>query len=114
MLSVQTRTLQCLGYSLVAIRDNPDLFPSGLTLDELAYVDSLATKIKAIDDELLENTRDSMAIKVQDLGLDYDRYIKQTLALQERLKEELSFTTGVVQFERNTDDRYTFAVRNYY
>jgi hypothetical protein len=83
-------------------------------LDELAYVDSLVTKIQAIDAELLENTRDSMAVKVQDLGLDYDRYISQTLALQERLKTELSFAVGVPQFEREDIYNISLAVRNYY
>lgn len=96
------------------VRNNPDTFPSGLTVDELAYVSSLVGKIEAIDAELVENTRDSMAIKVQDLGLDYNRYIAQTLALQDRLKTQLSNTTGIDIYEDAFDNYNSLAVRNYY
>lgn len=112
-LPVSTRTLLALGYSTTYARNFPDTFPSELTVDELAYVTSLVTKIEAIDTELLENTRDSMAIKVQDLCLDYNRYIAQTLALQGRLRDQLSMTTDIPLHEAESSS-YGMSVRNYY
>lgn len=114
-LPVQTRVLNALGYSMVYIRNNQNAFPSNITVDELAYITDLVTKVEAIDTELLENTRDSMAVKVQDLGLDYNRYILQTLALQQRLLEKLSDVTGITpNTESTASEAGTIAVRNYY
>lgn len=112
-LPSQTRILQTLGYSFVHIRNNQYLFPTGLTAEELAYADDLASKIAAIDIELLENTRDSMAVKVQDLGLDYNRYISQTLGMKERLLDRLSDAIGVCRNEK-AEEGYNLSVRNYY
>lgn len=112
-LPVSTRTLLVLGYSTTYIRNNQDTFPSNITEDEFIYITSLVNKIEAIDTELLENTRDSMAIKVQDLGLDYSRYITQTLALQGRLRDQLVMVTGIPLYETESYS-YDITVRNYY
>lgn len=112
-LPVSTRTLLVLGYSTTYIRNNQDTFPCNITEDEFNYITGLVTKIEAIDTELLENTRDSMAVKVQDLGLDYNRYISQTLALQSRLRDQLVMVTGIPICEAEGSD-YGIAVRNYY
>lgn len=113
-LPTQTRALQALGYSLVFIKNNPYFFPPNLTLDELTYVEDLVTKIETLDTELLTNTKDSMAIKVADLGLDYNRYISQTLALQDRYKERLSDTIGIQHFSNSQQYSSSMLVRSYY
>lgn len=112
-LPVSTRVLLALGYSTVYIRNNLNTFPVNITGDELAYITDLVTKIETIDTELLENTRDSMAVKVQDLGLDYNRYIAQSLALQDRLRCKLSETTGIT-IMGGAEETHTMAVRSYY
>lgn len=111
-LTVQTRVLNALGYSMTYIRNNPYLFPTTTTADELEYFDKLCTQVETIDTELLDNTKDSMAVKVQDLGLDYNRYISQTLSLRQRILERLSEVSGVVQFYGNGSGNVT--VKNYY
>lgn len=112
MLTIQTRTLIVLGYSTVYIRNHPGTFPVNTTIDELTYIESLVTQIESLDTELLANTKDSMAVKVQDLGLDYNRYIMQTLSLQDSLKQRLSMVTDIPLYD--SGGSATMAYPNYY
>lgn len=88
--STSTRVLLALGYSLVNINNGHIRLPDNLTADDFTYFSGILTQLDAIDTELENNTRDSMAVQVQDLTLDYNRYIAQTLARANRLLQQLS------------------------
>lgn len=113
-LPLPTRALQALGYSLFFIKNNPHFFPPNFTADELLYIDQIVTTIETLDTELLTNTKDSMAVQVDKLGLDYGKYISQTMALQDRYKNKLSDTIGVKAFSDSEQQPSSLLVRSYY
>ena len=113
----ETNVLLALGYSLVTIKSNPKLFPDSVSTDpdSMLFCVSILNSLRALDLELAENTKDSMAVKVQDLGLDYRQYITQTLQRGCRLLEELSTAISVpIITNKYTGSVSRIAVRNYY
>lgn len=113
-LPLPTRALQALGYSLFFIKNNPYFFPPNFTTEELTFIEEIVANIEALDLELIANTKDSMAVKVDKLELDYNRYIGQTLALQNRYREKLSDTIGVKPFTSGAQHSTSLLVRSYY
>lgn len=113
----QTQSLLVLGYSLVTIRSNPSLFPDSVATDieSMAYCQNILSTLALLDSELAENTRDSMAVKVQDLGLDYGQYIAQTLRRGSRLLLELSTAISTpVMFDKYMGNSVSISVKSYY
>jgi hypothetical protein len=84
-----------LGYSLVAIKARIVFFPAGFTVEELAYVQLLLTEISEQDRKIKANIDDAMAVKVQDLSLDYGQYLSQARAAGSRLLEQLATLIAV-------------------
>lgn len=111
---VQTRSLMALGYSLVTIKSVPGLFPPSLTsVDELAYVEDVLAQLVVLDAEIVLNTKDAMAEQVQDLKLNYNRYIGQARAAGSRLLNQLSIAISTpILFNKYGGG--SGAVRNYY
>lgn len=95
--SRQTQALLVLGYSLVTIKSNPSLYPPILAedTDSSAYVLELLDRLALLDTEIADNIRDSMAVKVQDLGLDYAGYILQANVSASKLLHELATAISV-------------------
>jgi hypothetical protein len=93
----QTQALLVLGYSLVSIRSNPSLFPSFILEDanSMIYVADILDRLASLDVEIEDNIRDSMAVKVQDLGLDYGAYISNANISASKLLHELSTALSV-------------------
>ena len=111
----QTRALMVLGYSLVTIKSVPGLFPPSLvSVDDLAFVDGLLTQLDALDAEIALNTKDSMAEQVQDLKLNYNRYLCQALASDTRLLNQLSIALSTPILFNKYGGGSATAVRNYY
>jgi hypothetical protein len=114
--SRQTQALLVLGYSLVSIRNNPSLFPPQLGEDPnvMVYVSELLDKLSLLDAEIEDNIRDSMAVKVQDLGLDYGAYLLQANVSASKLLHELgnALSTPVV-FDKYRGQGQRMTVRSY-
>jgi hypothetical protein len=104
-----------LGYSLVTINNQPGLFPPSLvSVDDLAFIDTLLTQLDAIDADIAANTKDSMAEQVQDLKLNYNRYMVQALMAGSRLLNQLSTAISTpIMYNRYAGGQAT-SVQNYY
>lgn len=113
--STQTRVLMVLGYSLVSINNRAIVLPA-LDGDAILYVESILVRLLNLDQDLETNIRDSMAVKVQDLGLDYGAYVAQARAQGSRLLKELAAATGtpVVYDRYRGSSGNSITVRNYY
>ena len=116
-LPLQQQVLKQLGYSFVQINSNVVDFPRGLTVDQLTDMQVLSDQLVALDVEIATNIRDSMAVKVQDLTLNYAQYIRETRALASQVLNDLSFIASVpIAFNKYTSSkaRAVTAVHNYY
>lgn len=117
--STETQALLALGYGLVSINNGAITFPSGLGVDGLALVSGILTDLQELDLELSENISNSMAVKVQDLGLSYPQYVALASAKGSRLLERLAVAldTPVVYDKYKNNSKAGgagIAVRNYY
>lgn len=115
----QTQALLVLGYSLVTIRANPSLFPASLSDDpnSMVYVADMLDRLALLDVEISDNIRDSMAVKVQDLGLDYAGYVMQANVSASKLLHELATALSVpVMCDKymGSSGVRSKAVQNYY
>jgi hypothetical protein len=109
--------LKQLGYSFTQINSNVVVFPSGLTNDQLESIKALSDQLVALDLEIATNIRDSMAIKVQDLTLNYSQYIRETRGLASQTLEDLSYMANLpIKFNKYTTNKtkVVTAVTNYY
>ena len=103
-----------LGYSLVSINAKAVLFPTQLGVDGLAYVEGILSRLVVLDTEIEANIKDSMTLKVGDIGLNYAGYLLQARCQGSRLLKELASATSTpVVFDRYTGSS-SIAVRNYY
>lgn len=116
MFTTETRALMALGYSLVSINTRSVIFPPNLGVDGMAYVDTLLARLVILDTELETNIRDSMAVKIQDIGVNYAGYIAQARAQGSRLLKELAAATSTpVTFDRYSGSSgNSITIRNYY
>lgn len=116
--TTEVRALMALGYGLTSINNRVVIFPPNLGSDGLLYVEGILSELLSLDLELKSNISDSMAVKVQDLGLDYRQYIAQASARGSRLLEQLSaaIDTPVVydRYKNTSKHGSGIAVRNYY
>ena len=113
--STETRALMALGYSLVSINARAVYFPTQLGIDGLAYVESVLTRLVILDTEIESNIKDSMTLKVGDIGLNYAGYLLQARCQGSRLLKELAAATSTpVVFDRYTGLSSSIAVCNYY
>ena len=116
MFTTETRALMALGYSLVSINARAVYFPPQLGVDGLAYVDNILARLVVLDAEIESNIKDSMTLKVGDIGLNYAGYIIQARCQGSRLLKELAAATSTpVIFDRYTGSSgSSITVRNYY
>lgn len=115
--TTQTKALLALGYSLIAIRNNPSLFPSSVLedADGMTYIGLILSKLDTLDAEISANTSDSMAEQIQDIKVNYNRYLVQALAKGNRLLRELSTALGVpIIFNKYGGAVGSSAILNYY
>lgn len=113
--STETRALMALGYSLLSINARAVFFPTQLGVDGLAYVEGILTRLVVLDTEIEANIRDSMTLKVGDIGLNYASYLMQARCQGSRLLKELAAATSTpVVFDRYTGSSSSITVRNYY
>ncbi len=115
--NTQTKALSALGYSLIAIRNNPSLFPSSVLedADSMVYVGLLLSKLDALDSEIFDNLSDSMAEEVQDIKLNYNRYLIQANMLGNKLLKQLAIALGTPILQNKYGGSVgSSAVLNYY
>lgn len=115
MFTTETRAMMALGYSLISINTQAAIFPPNLGVDGLAYVDTILARLVVIDLEIESNIRDSMTVRVADIGLNYAGYISQARCQGSRLLKELAAATSIpIIFDRYSGASGSIAARNYY
>lgn len=115
--STETRALMALGYGLVSINSRAVTLPD-IGTDGLLFVEGILADLAELDLELKANISDSMAEKVEGIGLNYAQYITQTSARGSRLLERLAaaIDTPVAydSYKNTSKGGSSIAIRNYY
>lgn len=80
----------------------------------MVYISDILARLALLDLDISDNIRDSMAVKVQDLGLDYRAYILNANVSASKLLHELAQALSTpVAFDKYLGQGQRISVRSY-